>query len=214
MTQHPLPPERDVPPTWQHDDQPRRPSTLWRFKWAIIFGLLFLAWVPLQIILVKGQVRTSPNYSMVTPGQAVFDLTEKGQYTLWVTNQHMVDGQLRTYPLDLPSSMAIKLTRQSDGAEIPLEPSINKTVTVMNQESRSIAMAQITQEGQYLLETTGSAEVRLLTFSRDFILKVVLFTLFTSCVTLLLFAAMVAAAIIALVRSGSAHTPGPVGAHG
>lgn len=171
-----------------------------RYKWPLIFAILLLVSLPLQVLLALSFYRVAPGHAFVTPQTSTFTVTETGKYTLWISNQETVDGQLVKYPQDVPSAMAFKLVRDADQAEIPLQPSINKTVSINSTKRKGHLIAEIHQPGQYTITTTGSSESRVLYFARDFVMKMVATILCAACSSVVLFGAMVGTAIYAVVK--------------
>lgn len=187
----------------------QQPSLASRYKWPLIFAVLLLVLLPLQIMVVLSQYSSTPSHALVTPTPATVDIQDTGQYTLWISNQETVNGQLVKYPSDMPSSMAVKLVRDADQAEIPLLPAMQKTVTLGNTKRDSLYAATIQQPGQYTFTFTGSSESRVLYFSRDFVMKMLLWSACTICSSVFLFVAMVVSAIIALTRKPTVEVVAP-----
>lgn len=177
-----------------------QPSLMSRYKWPLILAVLLLILVPLQVLLVLSTYSNTPGHAFVTPGEASFDITDTGKYTLWITNQETVNGQLVKYPQDVPSGMAFALTRDADQAEIPLLPAMTKTVTIGQKKRKGHLTADIQQPGRYTITTTGSSENRVLYFAKDFVFKMVSTILCTACSSIILFIAMIATAVYALVK--------------
>lgn len=171
-----------------------------RYKWALILAVLLLVSLPLQVLQVLSMVNSVPGHAFVTPEPTSFSVTESGNYTLWISNEETVVGQLVKYPADVPSTMAFKLTRDADQAEIPLQPSMNKTVTVRSKKRTGHLTANLHEPGQYTFTVTGSSEARVFYFAKDFVLKMVSAIFRTACSSLFLFVAMIVAAAYAMFK--------------
>jgi len=105
--------------------------------------------------------------SLLVPGQATFDITEVGKYTLWSQVEASFQGQLMTFPTGLPPGVTIKVTSASDGATVPLQ---SKWPT-MHRDSGGyiqVAIGTITFDapGSYHLTTEGLQEKRALYLDR------------------------------------------------
>lgn len=171
-----------------------------RYKWALILALLLLISLPLQVMQVLSTYSTVPGHAFVSPAPTSFTVTEPGNYTLWISNEEMVNGQLVKFPEDVPSTMAFKLTRDADQAEIPLLPSMTKTVTIRSKKRTGHLVANLHEAGQYTLTITGSSEPRVFYFAKDFVMKMVGAILRTVCSSLFLFVAMIVAALYAMFK--------------
>lgn len=172
-----------------------------RYKWALILALLLLISLPLQVQQVLSMYSSAaPGHAFVSPEPTQFNVTEPGNYTLWISNEETVDGQLVNYPPDVPSTMAFKLTRDADQAEIPLLPSMNKTVTIRDKKRTGHLVAKLNEAGQYTFTITGSSEGRVFYFGKDFVMKLVGAIFRTACSSLFLFVAMIIAAVYALFK--------------
>jgi len=190
--------------------QATQPSLASRYKWPLIFAVILLVSQPLQLWLVLSQYSSAPAHAMVTPAATTIDVQDTGQYTLWISNQESVNGQLVKFPTDMPSTMAVKLVRDADQAEIPLLPAMQKTVTFGNTKRESLYAATISQAGKYTFAFTGSSEARVLYFSRDFVMKMLLMASCTVCSSVFLFVAMVVTAVIALAKKPTAAVVAPI----
>lgn len=105
--------------------------------------------------------------SLLVPGEASFDITAVGKYTLWSQVEASFQGQLMTFPTGLPPGVTIKITRTTDGATVPLQ---SKWPT-MHRDSGGyiqVAIGTITFDapGSYQLATEGLREKRSLYLDR------------------------------------------------
>lgn len=176
------------------------PSLMSRYKWSLILAVLLLVSLPLQVLLALSLYNSKPGHAFVTPGSVTFNLTDTGNYTLWVSSQEVVNDQLVAFAPDVPSGMAFALVRDADQAEIPLLPSMTKTVTINKTKRTGYLVADIQQPGQYTITSIGSAEPRVFYFSKDFVFKFVSVILCSSCTSFVLFIGMLATAVYALVN--------------
>lgn len=166
---------------------PRNLSAMARYKWAILCFILFLVMVPLQIIVMVGMSSGNPGHSLVTPGSATFTIAHGGEYTLWFQNQLMDNGQMLTAPLSAPAGLTITL-QAADGSVIPLQvSSFSKSISVGSWQAEAYAAATIPAPGSYTLTAAGSSERRLLYFSQDVAMKLILTGGGFACVTAILF---------------------------
>jgi len=155
-----------------------------RFKWAIIFFILFLLIIPVQIVLVIQESQRSDGFTLESPGEMILDIKHAGDYTLWLQNQAAYGLSMKTYPMTLPSGLTLTLQRESDQSQVAINNGVmNKSVTVGSMQRQSIAAAQIPSPGQYRLIASGSTEPRLIYMSRDFLGRVILMSLCFGCTT-------------------------------
>jgi hypothetical protein len=99
--------------------------------------------------------------SLLVPGEASFDITAAGKYTLWSQVEASFQGQLMTFPTGLLPGVTIKITKTTDGATVPLQ---SKWPT-MHRDSGGyiqVAIGTITFDtpGSYHLSTEGLHEKR------------------------------------------------------
>jgi hypothetical protein len=105
--------------------------------------------------------------SLLVPGEASFDITEPGKYTLWSQVEASFQGQLMTFPTGLPPGVTIKIARAADGATVPLQ---SKWPT-MHRDSGGyiqVAIGTVTFDvpSSYHLTTEGLHEKRALYLDR------------------------------------------------
>src|SRR6266481_2221641 len=108
-----------------------------------------------------------PGFSLLAPGEAKFDVTETGKYTLWSQVEASFEGKLMTFPTGLPPGVTIKITKTRDGAIVPLQ---SKWPT-MHRDSGGyiqVAIATVTFDapGSYHITTEGLEEKRALYLDR------------------------------------------------
>jgi len=105
--------------------------------------------------------------SLLVPGEASFDITAVGKYTLWSQVEASFQGQLMTFPTGLPPGVTIKITRTTNGATVPLQ---SKWPTMHRDSGGYIQMAIATitfdAPGSYHLATEGLHEKRSLYLDR------------------------------------------------
>jgi len=179
-----------------------------RFKWAILVFILFLAFIPVQILLATSQARNAQGFTLQTPGEAVFTLKQAGEYTLWFQNQAASGSSMNGFAMTAPAGFTIQLQRESDQSPIAVTSGgMNKTVTIGTTQRVSFAAVQIPEPGDYRLIAAGSSEPRLVYFSKDYMGKLVIMTLSFGCMTAILFFLAVGLAIKAMMHKPAA---GPV----
>lgn len=140
--------------------------TLQRLKWPL---LLCAVGVGLSIWLFTSLFGSfaGPGFSLLAPGEATFDVTETGKYTLWSQVEASFEGKLMTFPTGLPPGVTIKITKAGDGAIVPLQ---SKWPT-MHRDSGAyiqVAIATVTFDapGSYQITTEGLEEKRALFLDR------------------------------------------------
>jgi hypothetical protein len=106
-------------------------------------------------------------FSLLAPGEATFDVTETGKYTLWSRVEASFEGKLMTFPTGLPPGVTIKITKTAGGAIVPLQ---SKWPT-MHRDSGGyiqVAIATVTFDapGSYRITTEGLEEKRALYLDR------------------------------------------------
>ena len=140
--------------------------TLGRLRWPL---LVCAIGVGLSIWLVMSLFGSfaGPGFSLLAPGEATFDLTQTGKYTLWSEVEASFGGKLMTFPTGLPPGVTITITRASDGAVVPLQ---SKWPTMHRDSGGYIQVAIATVlfdvPGSYRITTEGLQEQRALHLDR------------------------------------------------
>jgi len=140
--------------------------TLRRLKWPLLLcavGLVFSVWL---ITSLFGSF-AGRGISLLVPGEATFDVTETGKYTLWSQVEASFGGKLMIFPTGLPPGVTIKVAKTADGATVPIQ---SKWPT-MHRDSGGyiqVAIGTITFDapGSYQITTEGLQEKRALYLDR------------------------------------------------
>ena len=132
-----------------------------RFKWPIILCLLGAALTAWQIAVIISSY-TRPSISVLVPGEARFEIKEPGRYTLWSQVEASFEGKLMTFPTGLPAGVTIRITREADGAIVPLHSKWPVTHREFGDGYIQVAIGRVTFDapGFYQIATDGLREKR------------------------------------------------------
>lgn len=132
---------------------------LFRFKWPIFLLLIGTALLAVGFGSLFYALRENGT-QFLGPGETTVTITKPGDYTLWRESKTIFDGQLMTFPDDLPSGTTIKVIKEPEGTVIPLQS--NGTCTMESGSTRRASLGDLTftNPGQYKVQITGLTEKR------------------------------------------------------
>ena len=161
-----------------------------RFKWPIILVIVSVAIGVVALVSFLHLFRDSGT-SFIVPGEVSIDIRKAGKYTLWHEAKTMINGQILSFPDDLPSGTTIKVVKQPEGMPVTLRRGGSSHMEKTGIRRVSVGSLRFTNPGHYRITVDGLPEKRAFYLEQSKFAKVLLTLMLAFLGMLLFFAAIV-----------------------
>ena len=167
-----------------------------RFKWPIILAIISIA-VGVGALASLLHLFRDSGTSFIVPGEVSIDIKKAGKYTLWHEAKTMINGQILSFPDDLPSGTTIKVVKQPEGMPVTLRRGGSSHMEKSGIRRVSVGTLTFTIPGHYRITVDGLPEKRTFYLEQSKFARVFL-TLMLACLGMLLFLTAIGSGIYIL----------------
>ena len=174
-------------------------TKLSRFKWPILLVVVGIALNAVAVLSILAVFHDSGT-AFFGPGKSVVTITRPGHYTLWHETKTIIDGQIRSFPDELPSGVSIKVLKQPEGTNVSLRLSGSTHMESGGKKRVSVAQLTLESPGQYEVEVSGLSEKRAFYLDEAKFLKMFMRLMVSGLAGILFLFAGIVAGVYVMVR--------------